>query len=57
MEDTIRCPMIDEMIDASECVENVDIVDGLVIETSMPEKFKVKKDWKNICMNCKYHDM
>ena len=57
MEDTLRCPLIDGTITPSDCIENVDIVNGIILEYSMPDKFKVKKDWKEICKNCKYHDM
>lgn len=55
-ENRIMCPLIDALIEDYECIENVDIVDGLIIETTMPEKFKAKEYWKEICKNCEYHN-
>lgn len=57
MENTISCPLIDALITSADCIENVDVVDGMIIEDSMPNKYKVKKDWKKICKNCKYHEL
>ena len=56
MEDNIYCPMIDSEIDIVDCVENVDVVDGLIVESSLPQKYRQKEDWKDICKKCKYHD-
>lgn len=57
MEDIIRCPLVDTLITSAECIENVDIVDGMIVEESMPDKYKTKKEWKEICKNCKYHEL
>lgn len=56
MEDNIYCPMIDSEIDVADCVENIDVVDGLIVESSLPQIYKQKEDWKDICRKCKYHD-
>lgn len=56
MEDNVYCPMIDSEIDIADCIENVDVVDGLIIENSLPQKYKQKHDWKEICKKCKYHN-
>ncbi len=56
MEDNVYCPMIDGEIDIADCIENVDVVDGLIIENSLPQKYKQKKDWKEICKKCKYYN-
>lgn len=56
MEDNIYCPMIDDYIDIADCIENVDVVDGLIVESSLPQKYKKKKEWKDICKQCKYYD-
>lgn len=57
MEDTISCPLVDEVITSAECIENVDVIDGIMVEESMPDKYKVKEDWKEICRKCKFHDL
>ena len=51
MEDKIFCPLVDKKIDIIECVENRDIK-----EESIPQKYKMKVEWKNICEKCKYHN-
>lgn len=57
MEDTISCPLVDASITSADCIENVDVVDGLIVEESMPDKYKVKEDWKEICRKCKFHEL
>lgn len=52
----VMCPLVDEMIGNYECVENVDCIDGIIIIESLPRKFKVKENFKEICINCKYHN-
>lgn len=58
MEDDRRvdCPLVDEIIEDIDCIENRDIVDGMIIESSMPERFKKKEHWKDICKKCKWHN-
>lgn len=51
MEDRIICPLVDELIDPVDCMENRD-----TCEQSIPDKYKTKKDWKEICKNCKYRE-
>lgn len=56
--DKIRCPLVNnENIDIADCIENVDIVDGMIKEDGMPERFKKNENWRKICESCKYHDM
>ena len=50
-EERVRCPLIDEDISPIECMENRDIREELI-----PDKFKEKKDWKDICSKCKYYE-
>lgn len=53
----IKCPLVDEeFIDIIDCVENVDIVDELIKDINMPQKFKQKENWREVCLKCKYHD-
>ncbi len=51
MEEKIICPLIDSPIDPVDCMEN-----QVLKEKSIPEKFKKKEKWKEICKNCKYQD-
>ena len=55
-ENKVMCPLADNFIEIYECIENVDVVDGLIKEKTMPERFKVKENWKEICKNCKYYN-
>ncbi len=57
MESKIECPLIDNMIEDIECIENIDCIEGMQKETSMPEKYKAKENWKEICKRCKYHNI
>lgn len=57
MEDTISCPLVDTLIASADCIENVDVVDGLIVEESMPDRYKVKEGWKEICRKCKFHEL
>ena len=52
----VLCPLVDEIIDCGDCIENQDVARGGINEASMPAKFKQKLDWKDICLHCKYHE-
>ena len=53
----IICPLVDKQIDSIDCLENTDIIDGFISdETHIPDEFKVKPDYKEICKNCKFHE-
>lgn len=49
MDDKIFCPLVDDKIDIVDCMENRDIKDEYI-----PEKYKKKDNWKEICNGCKY---
>ena len=51
----IQCILVDKKIEDIDCIENREIVDGNLSEESLPEEYKTKVDWKNICKNCKWH--
>lgn len=55
--DAIKCPLIDEFIEIGDCVVYSDIARGMIKERCLPDKFKVKENWRNICKSCKYHEM
>lgn len=52
----VECPLVDRDIEDIDCIENRDIVDGMIVESALPDEYKRKKDWKNICKNCKWHN-
>lgn len=43
------CPLVERKIDCVDCMENRSI-----IISSIPARFKVKKNWETICENCRY---
>lgn len=49
------CPLVGQKIENIDCIENSDAVDGMIKKDSVPERFKVKSDWEEICKNCKWH--
>lgn len=53
----VMCPLVDRNIDIADCIENVDCIDGFIVLTSLPEKYKQKNNYIEICKNCKYHDV
>ena len=50
--DGIKCPLVDGMIEESNCLENAMITAGFMDESTMISKFKEKENWKEICQNC-----
>lgn len=48
---SVRCPPVDEWTDPVDCMEN-----QKVIESSIPARFKVKPNWKEICEACPFRD-
>lgn len=50
-EEKITCPLVDGLISPADCMENQDLR-----EESIPEKFKKKENWKEVCKNCKYQE-
>lgn len=54
--DEVFCPLVDELIEDFDCIENIDVVDGAIIEETMPKRFIQKKNWKDICKKCQWHE-
>ena len=52
--DRVMCPLVEEMIENIDCIENSDAVDGLIKKSSVPDRFKRKPEWENICMECQW---
>lgn len=49
----VKCPLVDFIIEESNCLENAMIVAGFMDENTMLAKFKEKDTWREICRNCK----
>ncbi len=45
----IICPLIDDWTSFVDCMENRDTKADYI-----PDKFKNKPNWKDICKNCQY---
>lgn len=52
----VFCPLVDEIIEDIDCIENRDIIDGFFKISCLPEKYKAKKNFKDICKSCKWHN-
>ena len=52
----VFCPLVDEIIENIDCIENRDIIDGFFKMSCLPDKYKTKKDFENICKSCKWHN-
>lgn len=49
------CPLVDKKIDNCDCVENSDMVDGIISKKHLPKIYQQKENWEEICKNCRYH--
>lgn len=52
----IRCPLVNDWIEDIECIETRDVADEMFMESSLPERFRAKEDWRGICLKCPFHD-
>ncbi len=50
----VFCPLIDNEIENIDCIENRDCINGIIKLSSMPDKYKGKRDYKTVCRECKY---
>lgn len=51
----INCPLVENnIITEIDYLENSDIAEGMIKESSLPEKFKID-NWREICLICKNH--
>jgi hypothetical protein len=48
----IFCPLVEGYVSIVDCMENRDIKEEFI-----PEQFKIKSNWKDICNNCPYNKM
>ena len=52
----VFCPLVDRKIEDIDCIENRDDVDGMLVESSLPDEYKRKINWKDICRKCQWHN-
>lgn len=52
----VFCPLVDAEIEDIDCIENRDVADDMIAEESLPQKYKAKENWKEICLNCEWHN-
>lgn len=52
----VQCPLVNAEIKDIDCIENSDSVKGVIVKESVPERFKVKTDWEEICRKCKWYN-
>lgn len=52
----VMCPLVDEMIEDVDCIENADVADQMLTDHGMPERYKRKENWREICKQCKWHN-
>jgi len=51
----VRCPLVDETIEAGDCIVTRDVADDHFDDKSLPARFKIKSDWRDICRQCEWH--
>lgn len=54
--DYVMCPLVDQEIENIDCIENSDAVDGIIQKENVPDRFKKKPGWEEICKKCKWHE-
>ena len=54
-DERVMCPLIDETIEPIECVDVVACGLNPLFLNSLPEKYKAKENFKDICKQCKWH--
>ena len=52
----IKSPIIEREIDIGDCVVIVDVFDGAIKEQVLGDEILEKKNWREICRACEYHD-
>ncbi len=47
----VRCPLTDDWEHAIDCMENQSVV-----ESAIPQRFKKKENWRDICRSCPFRN-
>ncbi len=52
----LKCPLLDnELIPDDDCFVMTTIADGMTPEECIEKKYRKKKNFKEICLNCSNH--
>lgn len=54
-DDRVMCPLINEKIEPMDCVDIVDCVLNPLLLRALPDKYKAKENFIEICKQCKWH--
>lgn len=54
--DFVPCPIVNEQIEAIDCIVTSDAVDGMAPECIVPTRFTSQQGWKDICKTCPYYN-
>lgn len=49
--ESVKCPLVDNWITPADCMENQDIAEQFI-----PDEYKIKKNWKEICQKCPFRE-
>lgn len=52
----VYCPIKDDQINGTDCLIMVDITDGLIKPSLVPEGIEWCEELREKCKACKYHD-
>lgn len=54
--DFVQCPLAEKEIDAGDCIEIRDIINGN-FNVELPAEYTSKRGYKGICRACKWHNV
>lgn len=52
----VLCPLVDKEIDPMDCVDAVDCILNPDFLKNLPNEYKTKENFIEICKNCKWHN-
>lgn len=52
---TLICPITGKQISGTDCFTTVQIVDGELKESALPNEIKQFRQYRDTCLLCKYH--
>lgn len=53
----LMCPLVNHIIEDFDCVETQTCAEGMLKPDSMPAEYKENPSWRQICLNCQYHEI
>lgn len=55
--DIVLCPLLNAEIADFECLETQSCADGEIQSDTLPNRYKQHTNWRQICQDCKYHEI